>query len=374
MKKILILLIIGFIVISGSQISAISLTHYSEIYDPTPPGQPSSGPGGSDYSHNDIIISTYKSDAEQYWIFEPDDPKPESAPLIVINHGYSAMYPYYYQEWINHTVKKGNIVVYPRYQKDYFITFNAALNNCINSVKDAIINLQSEDHVHPELDKFAITGHSFGGGITAMMAANAAETGIPIPSAIMILHPYFSDNYIEELNKISPDTLMLVIVAEEDTVVGDKPAKKIFNKTPQIPKSQKDYIIQLTDTYGSPDIIANHNVPVAFPNNEQGTIDALDYYSVWKLFDALSDFAFYDINEEYCLGNTSEQRFMGLWSDGTPVNEMIVPDDPGNANCDMAKDFRGGQVKITLKLFNNFRVSHIIYTINKLYSLFFRNM
>jgi hypothetical protein len=54
----------------------------------------------------------------------------------------------------------------------------------------------------------------------------------------------------------------------------------------------------------------------------------MDYYSTWKLFDALTDYAFYGINKEYCLDNTPEQRFMGLWSDGTPVKELIVTDTP----------------------------------------------
>jgi len=57
-------------------------------------------------------------------------------------------------------------------------------------------------------------------------------------------------------------------------------------------------------------------------------VNAMDYYSTWKLFDALIDYAFYGTNEEYCLGNTPEQRFMGLWSDGTPVKELTVTDTP----------------------------------------------
>jgi hypothetical protein len=54
----------------------------------------------------------------------------------------------------------------------------------------------------------------------------------------------------------------------------------------------------------------------------------MDYYSTWKLFDALTDYAFYGIEQEYCLGNTPEQRFMGYWSDGVPVRELVVTDTP----------------------------------------------
>jgi hypothetical protein len=31
---------------------------------------------------------------------------------------------------------------------------------------------------------------------------------------------------------------------------------------------------------------------------------------------------------DYALGNTREQRYMGEWSDGVPVTEAVVTDDP----------------------------------------------
>ena len=52
--------------------------------------------------------------------------------------------------------------------------------------------------------------------------------------------------------------------------------------------------------------------------------DALDYYGTWKLFDGLRDAVFHGINREYALGDTDHQRFMGLWSDGVPVRQLLV--------------------------------------------------
>jgi hypothetical protein len=54
----------------------------------------------------------------------------------------------------------------------------------------------------------------------------------------------------------------------------------------------------------------------------------MDYFGTWKLFDALTDAAFNGKNREYALGNTSQQRFMGVWSDGVPVKELKVTDKP----------------------------------------------
>ena len=51
-------------------------------------------------------------------------------------------------------------------------------------------------------------------------------------------------------------------------------------------------------------------------------VNALDYYGTWKLFDGLIDAAFTGKNRDYALGNTPQQRFMGLWSDGVPVKVL----------------------------------------------------
>jgi hypothetical protein len=58
------------------------------------------------------------------------------------------------------------------------------------------------------------------------------------------------------------------------------------------------------------------------------TVDAIDYYCYWKLFDGLIEAAFYGKNRAYALGDTPQQRFMGIFSDGKPVTELIVTDNP----------------------------------------------
>jgi len=322
MKKYILLIIIGMILFSSTVPASVSFD------GPRPPDQPTSGPGGADYSHSGYEKSRYKWGARQYWIFEPTNPKPESAPLIVFNHGYLAIHPIIYWSWIIHLVKKGNIVVYPRYQAGIVLGYNRFLTNAINAVKDSINTLQSGNHVKPELDKFAIVGHSLGGGITANMAALAEENGLPIPKAIMPVQPFLQPGILADLSKINADTLMLVVVGEDDDVVGNSSAKKIFDNTPQISFSQKDFVIQITDDYGSPILKADHMAPLCLPDLFYDSTDAMDYYSTWKLFDALTDFAFYGINGEYCLGNTPEQVDMGEWSDGTPVKKLIVTDTP----------------------------------------------
>ncbi len=294
---------------------------------PTPPQQPSDGPGGSNYSHGGIRQSRYGFGSRQFWIFEPSDPTPSSAPLIVFNHGWSALFPIFYKSWVEHLVKRGNIVVYPRYQFGPIIGTRSGTQNAIYAVKRAISILQDGTHVTPDLERFAIVGHSFGGGITAEMAALAQDEGLPFPQAIMPVQPYVRlDTMMNDFQTIPSETLLLVVVGENDTIAGNYSGKLIFSTATQIPLDRKDFIIQRTDRYGEPPLVADHIAPVCIPGDS--SVDAMDYFSTWKLFDALTDYAFYGVNLEYCLGNTPQQRFMGYWSDGTPVQELKITDTP----------------------------------------------
>jgi len=226
-------------------------------------------------------------------------------------------------------------------------------NNVINAVKNAIDELQRGGHVKPELDKFAVTGHSLGASITINMAILAESVGLPQPKAIMPVmpglgkaaYPNQPDKWFlfEDFKKIPSDILMLVVIgAEDERGIGvpgfDTTPQEVFNESIQVPLANKDFVIVQSDRYGTPSLIADHSSPVApdssydngLPvyNSATKPVDTLDYYCFWKLFDALTDDAFYGINREYALDNTPVQRFMGLWSDGTPVVELVVTDSP----------------------------------------------
>src|SRR5262249_50015459 len=130
----------------------------------TPPLQPASGPGGKQYAYSAVTKNHYGNAGHEYWIFEPDSPKPATAPLIVFLHGWGGMNPLYYGAWIDHLVKRGNVVVYPRYQANLLTPIKEFTPNTIGAIKDAIERLQTEPgHVKVDLKKFAAVGHSVGG-------------------------------------------------------------------------------------------------------------------------------------------------------------------------------------------------------------------
>jgi acetyl esterase/lipase len=334
---------------------------------PKPPAQPATGPGGADYKHKQVVANMFGTGPTRYWIFEPADPKPESAPLVIFNHGWGAMEPKVYGAWIDHMVNRGNIVVYPVYQDSlrtptYVFTPNAAAG-----IRSAIEKLQTEPgHVKPQLDKVAVVGHSMGGVITANLGAQWQQLGVPQPKALMCVEPgkTWTDSErtavkLADMSLIGKDTLLLAVAGDRDRLVKDVDAKRIFKESTSILPQNKNHVVMVSDDYGSPTLTASHFAPCA-PNpkytdpsiggpirqwlrerrQEAGDdspdftvdgarfIDALDFYGTWKLFDGLCDAAFYGTNREYALGNTPQQRFMGKWSDGTPVKELQVSTVP----------------------------------------------
>jgi pimeloyl-ACP methyl ester carboxylesterase len=329
----------------------------------TPPPQPATGPGGAQYSHTSVTKNHYGKGGQEYWLFEPDSPKPRSAPVVVLIHGWGGMNPLFYGAWIDHLVKRGNIVIYPRYQTNLLTPLKEFTPNTISAVKDAIERLQTEKgHVTPELNKFAAVGHSMGGLLAANLAALAAESKLPRVRAVMSVEPGITESPINfvlaDLKKLPADTLLLALAGDQDSLVRDTDAKRIYYESTRIPSANKDFITLVSDTHGAPALVASHRAPTAMDKSydsgegsggapagtpdpigdapevkrrvrpETMQVNALDYYGTWKLFDALCDAAFTGKNREYALGNTPQQRFMGLWSDGIPVKELKVTDKP----------------------------------------------
>ena len=54
------------------------------------------------------------------------------------------MNPLYYGAWLDHLVKRGNIVVYPRYQATLLTGISEFTPNTMHAVKDAVSRLKNE--------------------------------------------------------------------------------------------------------------------------------------------------------------------------------------------------------------------------------------
>ncbi len=323
-----------------------------------PPEQPDTGPGGKQYRHLRVLSRLRGSGATAYWVFEPAAPAPRAAPVIVFLHGWGGTDPILYGAWIDHLVRRGHLVLFPVYQTSAQSGSEQALKNLVRALRDAYCDLSADAYVRGEWGQCTVIGCSAGGVLAAQVAAIAAQARLPQPLAVMAVHPSRGQNVRRPLPRISlrsipAATLFLVVVGQDDHAAGDREGHSLLRQTPQIPARNKNFITVVSDFHGTPPLVANHIAPMA-PRKEaavllsqQGEhspkavidllrlkgnrVDALHYYGYWKLADALIDTAFHGINDEYVFGDTPQLRYMGTWSDGTPVAELRV--HPRYARC-----------------------------------------
>lgn len=305
----------------------------------TPPGQPEEGPGSTDYAYDQVRVTSYGEGAQQYWVFEPvdDDGEPPEAALPVVGflHGLNAMDPAYMRGWIDHLVRKGGIVLYPRYQGGGLEKPSEYTPASADALRGALTRLDGEQHALGDPERFAYVGHSLGGTIIANLASNREAYGLPTPKALMSVLPgdtraprglgALLPSLVEDMSGLPGDMLMLVVASEDDQIVGDGMARRIFAAAEGINEDDKDYLVMVGDDHGSPALVADHFI-VGCPYSADGELlaDALDF-KLWALFDALMSAAFNDGQDRgHALGNTDAQRSMGAWSDGTPVKELVV--------------------------------------------------
>ena len=292
--------------------------HAAPAMKPSPPKQPANGPGGAEYPHRSVKETEYGEEGQQYWIIEPAQPAPKNAPLVIFLHGWTAMTPDTYRGWVDHLARRGNIVIYPRYQAKLLSPATEFFPNVIASVRDALGVLAQPGHVKPDLERVAVVGHSAGGVQTANYLAAAASEKLPAAKAAMIVEPgQGKDGGIkivpmEDCEKIPAALKLIVMVGDADGLVGTGCARTIWRETKHV--TERAFVTLQSDARGLPPLKADHLSPISW---SRAATDALDWLGYWRTFDALMDSAFSG-------KPLAVDPNMGAWSDGTPVTPMKV--------------------------------------------------
>jgi len=312
---------------------------------PTPPTQPGSGPGGAAYAYDEVVARHYGAepdgtvDPTGYWLFEPAETDETVAmgpvPLVIFLHGAGPTDPVWYRAWIDHIVRRGAVVLYPDFDELFGIEpvsedQRLNLSYMLTAIRDGLAELQAGEHVAVDLAKVAAVGHSFGGMLAAKYAAIAAAEGLPAPSAVMPVMPGCDCPFANEVGTIPATTRVIILASRQDVDAGERFSKSMWNAFTLVPLEQRDYVLLWSDAHGEPKLVVSHATP-ATDGGEWDPLDALDWYGTWKFFDLLTECSFFATGCDAALGNTPEQRFMGTWSDGTPVTEATVTDGPAAA-------------------------------------------
>ncbi|ODT98337.1 MAG: hypothetical protein ABS79_06065 [Planctomycetes bacterium SCN 63-9] len=299
---------------------------------------------GESKPHKQIVSYELGVGPRSYMIFEPSDPKPIRAPVVVFLHGWFAVNPAIYGAWIDHLVRSGKIVIFPRYQNDFSTAPQEFLGNAVAAIRDALgVLATGRGHVRPRLDQIGLIGHSAGGNLAAYIAAVASNpnSGIPSPKAVVAVMPGEVFPQKEpNLADIPAKTLLVVMVGEEDILVGDSRGREIFAEAVAIPRAHKRFILFRSDRHGYPPLVAEHTAPTGANRRldtghgvlkslqlSLGEVNAFDHAGFWRIADMTLDAGFSGKSLDRAVRDPEQFRHLGYWSDGRRVTPPIVADN-----------------------------------------------
>jgi hypothetical protein len=293
-----------------------------------PPSQPETGPGGKEYLTQEVEVIEIKEGEDTAWIFIPKGIDLNSSPVILFLHGLAPTNPDYtfYHTWLYHEVKRGNIVIFPIYQRDFFHPFwPRKFPDIAYNLSKKSIEKVKEIVPQNDLSKFIIIGTSLGGAI----ATNIISKDLPQPKALILLAPGQTFPFVPSriygvpfgsLESLSKDCSLVTILAGNDHLISSSVViKKIFRRATHL--KEKHLFKIPSDTYGNPVLWSNHLSPFGIPS-------ALGFNGYWKIIDATLNCVFYDKDCDIVRGESERAFSMGRWSDGKEINRIIkIPID-----------------------------------------------
>lgn len=285
---------------------------------------------GTDGPYSVIIDTLYQSKkfSNSTFAFIPDASGP--LPLIVFFHGMGVGDPSNYEPFLKHIASRGYCVLFPAYRLLSFPGQGPSYRKMYQKM------LYGAEKLRGKIDtkRVGFVGHSFGAGAIPALALKAMTTlGWGSESVFMFLMaPHFVFGITDKELREYPSNVKLIVQVYEDDNVNDPRLGKHLFETIGISDAEKDYITIRSDTSRSHKCVleAEHGVPFG-PKYKWGRMNGFDHYAIFRYFDALSDYTFNGSEQGkiVALGSGSkEQRFMGLWNDGTPVKEAIAGDNP----------------------------------------------
>jgi hypothetical protein len=302
----------------------------------TQPPQPKKGPGGRDLSHAGVRVSSGGAGADAWYAFEPVRPRPRRAPLAIVMHGYGEFAGYgSMRALIRHTVRKGTVAVYPRWQTGIAspcagpFDIEPCMRSALTGIRGALAFLRGRParRVQPQLRRTSWFAFSFGGIIATNLANRYRSLDLPEPRVVFLDDPH--DGGLtgpdepaldDDLGGIPSTTLFQCHTGEDTPPTDVSTCNAIFPKIAHIPARNRDLVLTHTDDHGIPALSSAHGVCA-------GAADAYHWNFCWKVWDALRSCAYDRADCRSALGDTRRHRSMGRWSDGRRIIPLEVQDD-----------------------------------------------
>jgi dienelactone hydrolase len=336
----------------------------------TPPAQPKSGPGGTEYGAADVVKRAVGRASAATFVFHAANRPDRPRPVVVFFHSWGAANPQLYGGWIEHLARRGHLVLFPRFQEVNRSRPADATGLAAALVKEALEALAGDPEAKPDPARVAYLGHLAGAAIALNLAAGAQGDGLPVPKLVFALMPggIASDPKsrgvpLEDLSELDASTLLITMSGDRENIASDRAGRRILKESATVPATRKLFMRAGSDDHGFPTTAATLASPgsvkaeydaaaIKLPpdpprdpkqkppgfrwtpdmalSGEQTVLtqalgnnvtDALDYYAFWKTFDMAAEAAFAG-RDAAALRGDPKLIDMGSWSDGWPMRRL----------------------------------------------------
>ncbi len=265
-------------------LSACFFNIVSPVWAADPPPQPQSGPGGRDYVVGDIVQKAIGDAKAPVLVYYSGSAPKEARTVIIFMHAWGAVNPVVYGGWIDHLVKKGHLVLWPRHQEMFRTGGSQSTDTAIEALKTAFDILKNDPDARPDVNRVAIVGHLAGAGVAVNVAARASSVGLPIPKIIFTAVPgglaaeVLAEQAAKQLNakntpkaplspskgipladlsQISANTFFISAIGDREHQPSERTTRRLFREASQIQPVNKVLLRLQSDDHGYPPHIMN---------------------------------------------------------------------------------------------------------------------
>lgn len=224
-----------------------------------------------------------------------------AVPTVFYAHGFGGESPAFYEGFLKFVASKGFAAV--------FVPYAASLEYSVEEryqmLEAGFVKAARDFPEIIDTTRVGFAGHSFGAGaLIALSHSLFTDYGWGTDARFIApMAPWYSYDISQgEILDFPANAKMLMFLFDEDNVNDHRLGIEVFRNI-NIAHWDKDLIYVSSDTIEGHNYLADHGLPTTFI-----THDALDYFSVYRLVDALMDLCFKGREEarQICLGDGAD--------------------------------------------------------------------
>lgn len=199
------------------------------------------------------------TEEDGYYIFYDTSSLAHPARPLIFIHGYGALNPMIYGQWIRHLTRQGLVVIFPRYQKNLLVPgADKFADNTANAISTSMAKLDHLGFAGVDTSGLIFAGHSYGGAISAYLGIHFQKYHLPKPAGLFLCQPGtgpLKPLNLDSYHDLPADIKLIVLVGEKDMTVGEILGRRIFATAKN---TDKIFIKHYENQVVNPPISASH--------------------------------------------------------------------------------------------------------------------